>query len=151
MATEQSYIPESLRKAVGVESEAEVYEVERGAIIRFAEAIDDPNPVYQDEAAARRTRFGGTIAPPTFFRAMRAGPPRVQVESPFRRVLDGGSEWEFNEPVRPGDRISVTQRLSNVAQRAGRLGPMIILTRETRYVNQLGQLVAVQRSTSITY
>lgn len=151
MSTEQNYITPELRAAIGVESEAEVYEVEKGAIIRFAEAIGDPNPVYQDEAAARKSRYGGIIAPPTFFRAMRAGPPRAQVESPLKRVLDGGSEWEFYEPVRPGDRITVTQALADAAQRSGRLGTMVILTRETRYVNQLGQLVALQRTTSITY
>ena len=151
MATEQNFIPDELRKAVGVDSEPEVYEVEKGALIRFAEAIDDPNPLYQDEVEARRSRYGGIIAPPTFFRTMRSGPARVHVESPFKRVLDGGSEWEFHEPVRPGDRITVTQLLANVVQRSGRLGPMVILTRETRYVNQLDQLVAVQRTTSITY
>ena len=151
MTTEQNHITPELRAAIGVESEPAVYDVEKGAVIRFAEAIDDPNPLYQDEMAARKSRYGGIIAPPTFFRAMRSGPARVQAESPFKRVLDGGSEWEFYEPVRPGDRITVTQKLANAVQRSGRLGPMIILTRETRYVNQLGQLVAVQRTTSITY
>ncbi len=151
MSTEQDYITQELRAAIGVESEAAVYEVEKGAVIRFAEAIDDPNPAYQDEVAARKSRYGGIIAPPTFFRAMRAGPLRAHVESPLKRVLDGGSEWEFHEPVRPGDHIAVTQALADAAQRRGRLGPMVILTRETRYVNQFGQLVAVQRTTSITY
>ncbi len=151
MSTEQNYVTPELRAAIGVESEAEVYEVEKGAVIRFAEAIDDPNPAYQDEAAARKSRYGGIIAPPTFFRAMRAGPQRAHAESPLKRVLDGGSEWEFYEPVRPGDRITVTQALADATQRSGRLGPMVILTRETRYVNQIGQLVAVQRTTSITY
>ncbi|MBI4198472.1 MAG: MaoC family dehydratase N-terminal domain-containing protein [Chloroflexi bacterium] len=151
MTTEQNYITDELRNAVGVESEPEVYEVEKGAINRFAEAIDDPNPLYRDEAAARSSHLGGIVAPPTFFRAMRAGPPRVRVESPLKRNLDGGSEWEFYEPVRPGDRIAVTQRLAGVVQRPGRLGPMVIMTRETRYVNQLGQLVAIQRSTGISY
>ena len=151
MSTEQNYVTPELRAAIGVESEAAVYEVEKGAVIRFAEAIDDPNPAYQDEIYARKSRYGGIIAPPTFFRAMRAGSPRAHAESPLKRVLDGGSEWEFYEPVRPGDRITVTQALADAAQRSGRLGPMVILTRETRYVNQIGQLVAVQRTTSITY
>jgi acyl-CoA thioesterase FadM len=67
------------------------------------------------------------------------------------RTLDGGSEWEFFYPVRPGDLVTVTVKLASVVQRTGRLGQMIILTRETTYVNQLGQIVAIQRSTSISY
>ena len=151
MSTEESLITDELTNAIGVESEPVTHEVERGAVIRFAEAIDDPNPVYQDEVAARKSHHGGIIAPPTFFRSLPPGPPRVNVQSPLPRTLDGGSEWAFFGPVRVGDRITVTNRLVDVAQRAGRLGPMIFMSRETRYVNQLGQLVATQRSTGITY
>ena len=148
---EEPLITDDLKNAVGVESEPLTHEVERGAVIRFAEAIDDPNFLYQDEVKARTSRYGGIIAPPTFLRSLPPAPPRAQVQSPLGRSLDGGSEWEFFEPVRPGDRITVTNRLVDVAQRTGRLGPMIFMTRETRYVNQLGQLVAIQRSIGISY
>ena len=151
MSTEQSLITDELRAAIGVESEPLTHEVERGAIIRFAEAIEDPNPLYQDEVKARSSRYGGIIVPPTFLRSLPPGPSPIQVQSPLPRILDGGSQWEFYEPVRPGDRITVTNKLADVAQRAGRLGPMIIMTRETRYVNQLGQVVAIQRATRISY
>ncbi len=151
MTTNESLITDELRNAVGVESEPVTYDVERGAIARFAEAIDDPNPSYQDEVTARNSRHGGIVAPPTFFRSLRAGPSRVQVQSPLPRSLDGGSEWQYFEPARPGDRITVTTTLADVTERSGRLGPMIIMTRETRYVNHLGQLVAIQRSTNISY
>lgn len=150
-AEEQNYITDELRNAVGVESDPVVYQVEKGHVARFAEAIEDPNPVYSEEVEARRSRYGGIIAPPTFFRAFRPGPPKVPIESPFKRNLDGGSDWEYHEPIRPGDTITVTQKLANVTQRQSRLGPMIIMTRETTYVNQFGQLVAVQRSTGLSY
>ncbi|MCH7706185.1 MAG: MaoC family dehydratase N-terminal domain-containing protein [Chloroflexi bacterium] len=151
MTTEESLITDDLRNAVGVESEAATYEVEKGAIIRFAEAIGDSSPLFQEEVEARRSRYGGIIAPPTFFRTMRPGPARAEVSSPLSRNLDGGSEWDFFEPVHPGDRITVTNLLKEVVQRSGRLGQMIIMTRETKYVNQLGQVVALQRSTGISY
>ena len=151
MTATESLITDELRSAIGVESEPVTHEVERGVILRFAQAIEDPNPLYQNEVKARATRYGGIIAPPTFFRSLPSGPQRVQVQSPLGRVLDGGTQWELLEPVRPGDRITVTSKLVDVVQRTGRLGPMIIMTRETRYVNQLGQLVATQRSTGISY
>jgi acyl dehydratase len=151
MTTDESLITDELRNAVGIDSAPLTYEVEKGAVIRFADAIEDPNPVYRDEVAARDSRYGGLIAPPTFLRSMAPGPATVEARSPLTRTLDGGSEWEFFYPVRPGDLVTVTVKLASVVQRTGRLGQMIILTRETTYVNQLGQIVAIQRSTSISY
>ena len=69
--SEESLITDKMRKAIGVESEPLLYDVDKWHIQRFAEAIGDPNPLYQDEAAARKTRYGGIIAPPTFFRGRR--------------------------------------------------------------------------------
>ena len=151
MTQQVSVISEEMRKAIGVESEPVVNEVERGAIVKFAQAIGDANPLFQDDVDARKSHYGGIIAPPTFFRSLRAGSARVDVQSPYNRSLDGGSEWEFFQPVRPGDRITVTNYLADVFERQGRLGLMLFMVRETKYVNQLGQEVALQRSTGISY
>ena len=151
MSEEQSIIPKSLLEAVGVESEPITYDIEKGHIARFAEAIGDENPVYNDEIAARNSRYGGIIAPPTFYRALKPGELPKTAESPFSRNLDAGSDWEYFEPIRPGDRITVTIKLANVVEREGRLGKMIIITRETKYVNQLGQIVATQKTNGISY
>ncbi len=149
--TQSSVITQEMRDAIGVESEPYVNEIEKGAIIRFAEAIGDDNPIFRDEVLARRSRYGGIIASPTFLRSLKSGPARVQVESPHTQRLDGGSEWEYFEPVRPRDRITVTTSLKEVTERVGRLGIMLLMIRETKYVNQLGQLAAIQRSTGIGY
>ena len=149
--TQESAITDEMRAAVGVESESLTHEVEKGAIAKFAQAIGDDNPLYTDEEAARRSRYGGIIAPPTFFRSMPSGPMKVDVSSPYSANLDGGSEWEYFEPVRPGDRITVTTMVSNVFERAGRLGNMLFIQRETKYVNQFGSTVAIQRTTGISY
>ena len=149
--TQQSAISQEMRDGVGVESEPLSHQVELGAIIKFAEAIGDPNPIFNDEEAARKTRYGGILAPPTFLRSMRAGPAKVEVRSPYGAALDGGSEWEYFEPVRPGDRISVTMKVSDMFEREGRLGNMLFIIRETSYVNQFGKTVALQRGTGISY
>ena len=47
--TEESVITQQMRDAVGVESEPITHDVERGAIIKFAQAIGDTNPLYNDE------------------------------------------------------------------------------------------------------
>ena len=81
-----------MKDAIGVESEPVVNDVEKGAIIKFAQAIGDESPVFNDEDAARQTKYGGLIAPPTFLRSMRLGEARVTVTSPYPANLDGGSE-----------------------------------------------------------
>ena len=147
----ESVITQEMRDAIRVESDPVVNDIEKGAIIKFAQAIGDENPIYNDESTARGTNKGGIIAPPTFLRSMRVGPPKVNVESPYSARVDGGSEWEYFEPVRPGDSITVTQYLTSVNERKGRLGNMLIMVTEQKYVNQFGKTVALQRGTSITY
>ncbi len=149
--TQESAITPEMRAAVGVESEPYVNDVEKGAILKFARAIGDTNPIHTDEEAARQSRYGGLVAPPTFFRSLRSGAMKVDVKSPYSANLDGGSEWEYNEPARPGDQITVTTMVSNVFERPGRLGNMLFIQRETKYVNQFGSKVAIQRTTGISY
>ena len=149
--TQETVITQEMRDVVGVESEALAHDVERGAIRKFAEAIGDDNPLFNDEEAARKSRYGGVVAPPTFMRSMSAGRSRATVQSPYPAALDGGSEWEYFEPVRPGDRIAVTMKVSDMFEREGRLGNMLFIIRETKYVNQFGKTVAIQRGTGISY
>ena len=149
--TQESVITQEMRDAIGVESEPATHLVEAGAILKFAQAIGDPNPVFNDENAARESRYGGLIAPPTFLRSMGPGPMKAQVRSPYPANLDGGSEWEYFEPVRSGDCITVTVKVVDISERQGRLGNMVFTVRETRYVNQSGKTVATQRGTGISY
>src|SRR5260370_41619468 len=118
------YVTDEVRRQIGMQSEARVVEVERGAIRRFAEAIGDPNPLFNDEKSARKTRFGGMIAPPTFCRSLGAPILDVKLNMAQFRGLDGGSEWEYFEPIRPGDRITVQSKLADLRESEGRLGPM---------------------------
>jgi acyl dehydratase len=146
-------LDEESLKQVGRAGEARTYEVERGAIRRFAEAIGDPNPLFNDDEAARHTRFGGMIAPPTFCRSMGSPIPDVRIGKlgTSFRGLDGGSDWEYFHPIRVGDRITVQTRLVDLRESEGRLGPMVFITMETTYTNQFGKVCATQRSTGIRY
>ena len=142
-------ITSEMRAAIGSRSDPITWEVEKGEIIRFAEAVGDPNPLYSDEAAARKSRYGGIIAPPTFLHSYGATP--LDFDYPEGVGLDGGSDWEYLEPVRPGDRITVTARIADIFEKSGRVGKMIFIVREIEYVNQLGELAARRRSTGIFY
>jgi acyl dehydratase len=145
------YVTEEALKQIGKTGEPRTYEVERGAIRRFAEAIGDSNPIFNSDREARNSRFGGMIVPPTFYRSLLAPVPEVKLEMPTSRGLDGGSDWEYFKPARPGDRITVQTKIADLRESDGRLGPMVFTTTETSYTNQYGEIVALQRSTGIRY
>ena len=122
-------------------------------IKKFAESIGDPNPLWQDEEYARKTKYGGITAPPQIFcTAMLSGSSTFpEVPFPFKRMLDGGGEWEFFLPLRPGDVITSTTKFANVSEREGKLGIMVFMVFETTHKNQRGEIVAKSRGTLISY
>ena len=152
MTTPTSFLTEKMRQqAIGQKSEPKTIDVEKGAIIKFAQAIEDDNPVFNDEQAARDSRYGGLIAPPTFLRSVGVDRPAYPYDMPFNRLLDGGSDWEYFHPVRAGDRITAVSEIADINERNGRMGLMIITTIVVTYRNQFDQVAATQTSTSIRY
>ena len=144
-------ITPEMRSALGIESHPNSFRVRAEDIIRFADSVEDGNPLFSDETQARAARYGSLIAPPTFLRSCYPGPPRVRVELPYGASVDGGSEWEYFEPVRPGDTITVTSKLVDFVEKQGRLGKMLLAIRELKYVNQFGSVVCLERNTAVLY
>ena len=152
MTTHSSFLTEEIiRKAIGQKSAPRSVDIEKGAIIKFAQAIHDDNPVYNDEQAARESRYGGLIAPPTFLRSVGVDRPEYPFDMPFTRLLDGGSDWEYFHPIRAGDRITAVAEIADINERTGRMGLMIITSIVVTYRNQFDQVAATQTSTSIRY
>lgn len=148
MSTNAFTLTDEMREqSIGVESEPVSMVIEQGHIARFAEAIGDDNPAY----TVGTPETGGIVAPPTFLRAMRGIRPDLPFEIPFERLLDGGSDWEYFEHVRPGDTISAVGRVEDLRERTGSIGQMIIATIKITYRNQRDAIVATQTSTSIRY
>ncbi len=144
-------ISAELRSFIGVESNAVTYEIERHAVERFACAIGDPNPLYSDREYAESTSLGGLIAPPTFFRSLLPGGYPKPYPEPFAHILDGGSKYRYNEPVKVGDQITVVRKIIDLFEKHGRMGTMLFKISEIAYTNQTGRLVATQTTTTITY
>ena len=65
------------------------------------------------------------------------------------RMMFGGEEWDFLEPVCVGDEITGTTRLLDLDQKEGKKGPFVRLVRETTFTNQDGQVVARSRQIGI--
>ncbi|MFL2777318.1 MAG: MaoC family dehydratase N-terminal domain-containing protein [Dehalococcoidia bacterium] len=151
----ESVITQEMRDAIGVESDPVAYQIEEGAILRFAEAIGDTNPIFNNKEEASKTKYGGIVAPPTFLRSIahvKSPEPKIKVTSPYPANVDGGSEWEYFEPIKVGDTITATTYLADLNERqGGKFGNMLIMVRETKYINQNGTVAALQRTTGISY
>jgi len=145
---------ERLKDEVGVEWEPEVYEIEKGMIRRFAQAIDDQNPLWQDEEYASKSQYGGIIAPPTFVLPMSLEQIQQKMTNlmPGAARLHGGTELEYYQPVRPGDSITVSGKIANVRERQGRkMGSMVFVTFDLTCKNQRQELVAKCQQLTIVY
>lgn len=152
----EELITEEMRQDIGVEWDVWTQEVDKRWICKFAEAIEDPNPLWQDEVEARKTSYGGIIAPPTFLGALdpkwRYGEPLQRWQVPTKPKGGGGNaydEVEFFEPIRPGDTITARIKTSNIYVRQGRTGRLLFNEREVTFTNQFGQLVAKCRGASV--
>lgn len=145
-------ITDEMKKLIGVETEATVIEIEKGMIKRFAQAIGDPNPLWQDEAYAEKSQYGTIVAPPGLLHAVQmfGNLPKLP-EAMLERILDGGGEWEYFQPVRAGDALTIVSKLTDLREHEGRMGKMLFVTIETTWKNQRGKLVAKAHSTLICY
>jgi len=155
---EGSKITPEIKTMIGLWSEPVVLEVEKGAIVRYCDAVDDNNPLYRNEEYARNTRYGGIISPPGFFGwpvgggNIEAGMARVVgavAQAGMLRILDGGIEYNFYAPVRAGDILMTYGKLADAREKTTSQGSMVFLTIEQKYLNQNGVLVALARQTLI--
>jgi acyl dehydratase len=123
---------------------------------RFALAADDLNPLYFDEDAAKAAGHPTTLVPPIFLAwslapvrqvnevredgLWKSGGRRVNLN--VKRVMFGGEDWEFLEPVYAGDTITSETRLKALDEKSGGSGPFVLQMTETTYTNQHGRVVA---------
>ena len=155
-------LPEEITKLIGKDGNIRIFEVEKGAIRKFADAVDDQNPLYWDEEYARNSRYGSIIAPPGFFgwptKWTRGGPlfseSTVALKDALAKVgyshlLDGGERFEFFNPVSAGDILTASWIIKDIMEREGKAGKTAFVITETTYTNQNGDLVAKVRQTLI--
>ncbi len=133
---------EELNKILNVEFGPEVYEIEKGMLRNFAEAIDDPNPKWLKEG------------PPTFAAALV---PRQLLHILFntdiglKRLLNGASELEYIKPIKAADVISVTAKLTRLRVVQGAEGPTLFMFTDMTCKNQAGEVVIKGKNTYIKY
>jgi len=144
-------IPDEMKQCIGMVDPPAIYEVEKGAIRRYADAVGDNNPLYRNEEVARRSRYGSIIAPPGFFGWPLGDVPVSEavgkavvaaMNAGYYRILDAGKSYEFFLPVRAGDTLVGSPQIADITEREGKSGFMYIISFKTTYRNQHGAVVA---------
>lgn len=158
--------------------EASWWVVEKEGLRRFSQALMDPDPRFWDDEFAKASKYGEIITPAIYCsyldrahpsqedpvaRAFKENPgsdgiggvrggrgslPNVPTD--LVRILNAGNEIEVYQYPSIGDRIYSQGRYSGITEREGRDGSrMLIVTAETRYYNQRGDLLSITRSSTI--
>jgi acyl dehydratase len=164
MAETESLITAEMRAAIGQESEPVTHELDRTAIRLFARSVGHTDPVFYDLAVAKAAGYRDLPAPPGYLgtpifdpvrsdptSSRRRGAQELQASRPLTRRLNGGTEIEYFADICAGDVLTASTHLSDVQERQGSLGAMLISTSKTTYRNQSGQVVAVMTGTGIRY
>ncbi|MFH1646390.1 MAG: MaoC family dehydratase N-terminal domain-containing protein [Chloroflexota bacterium] len=136
-------ITAELEGLLNVEFGPEVYEIEKGMVARFAAAIDDPNPAWREVVPP--TLAGAALAPSGLMHRI------FNAEGPLKRVLNGSSELEYLQPIRVGDTISVTGKLTRLRRVEGKDGPTLFMFTEVTYTNQRGEVAVRGKNTIVRY
>ncbi len=102
----------------------EPYQVSREKIREFADAVNDPNPIYRDPAAAQAAGHPDVIAPPTFPIILTLNAGRQVILDPqlgidYTRVVHGEQRFVHNRAVQAGDVLQVVITIEDVRVAAG--------------------------------
>ncbi len=150
---------------------AGIDDVSRNDIRRKLEVYCFDCPLHYDEAIARAHGYRGLVAPVTLtplwsmpaywtpgaeqFYAPglreKTGGIRTDVPTAYAKGVNTATEWEYFEPLYPGDRLEGNWQLAEVKARQTRLGDGIFLTTETTIYKHTGELVAKNRNTGFRY
>jgi N-terminal half of MaoC dehydratase len=72
------------------------------------------------------------------------------IPTDLKRILNAGNEIELYKYPTLGDRIYSQARYADIKERVGREGtPMLIVTTETTYTNQNGEVLCILRASGI--
>ena len=157
-------LTKQIKKLIGTTLKEKVsLPVDRRELHKYCYAVGDLNPLYTDEKYAKKGRYGELIASPAYGHvAVRHQFPSIFKPTPagtqtfhelkelseklgLPRVLDVGQYFEFYQPVRVGDTLTVESKIVDIMEKQIKAGPALLLTQEERVINQKGELVCIEQ------
>lgn len=155
-----SIITDEMRSVVGVESDPWTLEVDNTQIRMFARSVGYSDAVFYDPEFAKSKGHRALPAPPHYLGtpiynpstsdATFGGGRMPRVKHNLKRVLNGGTDIEYFDTIYAGDVLTASSQVSDLVEREGSIGRMLITSTQTTY-KRGGQVVAIQRGTSINY
>ena len=159
-----SVITAKQRALIGRESEPRPapQPVDQPMARHWSEMVEDPNPIYFDEAYARTTWLQGTFAPPSMLYTWARPPVWPEVESASltsQLALEGcpvtvavNAVQEYVMPLRYGDTLTITSQISAISdEKTTRLGTGHFVTTLDTFRNQFDQVVGTHVFTFFMY
>ncbi len=163
---QETHITNEARAYIGREKVDSPVLVTMRDIMKFCIGVGDKNPLYRDEKAAKKGPYGGIIAPPFFHRAISLKEEDLdtlepsglgknmglQIEVPvpgFPGAMAAGRDVYYGVPIRPGDYITVKEKITNLYEKEGKRGPMIFVISEWLWENQRGETCVKELATLI--
>lgn len=132
------------------------FPVDRSKLMELGRSFFDPDPLWHDSDAASAAGFDHVPTPPTVttlldhWRAGGALETAAAIGADLARVLHGEAAWEYLAPVRAGDTLTSSATITDVTRREGkRGGTMTLVTIQTEFTNQDGELAVRRRDTLI--
>jgi acyl dehydratase len=156
------------------------YPVSEVQILYWCDMVEDANPLYVAGDVARKSRFGGVIAPPfslITWGMKRGGQQGVDASAPdagyserapwppvaggvrgvptppgARETIAQGSTQYYGTPLRPGDRVHSTTEVVNCSPlKQTRLGPGYFQLNLDTYYNQNEEIVGTNLFSLLRY
>jgi hypothetical protein len=131
---------DDLKQKVGKPWLSLKYDIERGMVARFTQAVGDVNPRWQGKEAQAPPALLATLGFETAISAL-LGLDAI--------VLHGSTDLELYGQVRVGDTINVDASISALRERQTAAGLVAFITLQKDYTNQDGAHVAMCRQLAI--
>jgi acyl dehydratase len=173
-----SFITDDMRALIGVPGPKLTAPYPLGAdeLRRFVQGVMEGDPVHWDPEAAAASRYGEVVATPLFpmhspTRPAPGGPDPLEhlredpdwdgidrsaafgglpaIDLPLKRILNGGTEAEFFQLAKLGDVISSQAQYTDITEREGKSGAMVLVKVQTTYTNQDDETLLVSTMTVI--
>jgi acyl dehydratase len=106
------------KSCVGKQFPPVITEVTLDAIQKYARAYNDDNPAFFDA-----NRPGGIVAPPMFavvvaWNSLMSAVMDPNVQADLLRLVHGEQDMEFLNPIRPGDTITASAKITSIETKA---------------------------------
>jgi hypothetical protein len=153
----ESVVTDELRALIGVDGPARTLEVTSTGCRLFARAVGHADLIFYDETVAQERGYRSVVAPPGFLGTpvyipgQQRGDDPMGLDIPYKRLLNGGTTFEYFEPICAGDVLTSRTRITEYQEREGSIGPMLITYRETAYERSDGVVVAKAYGNMINY